>query len=194
MPAWVAAAAVVGFLGNEAVALIQIRVGKQIGSEAMIADGQHARVDGLTSLAVLAAVFGTWIGLPILDPLVGLLIGVVIVFIAREAAVAMWHRLMDAVDPALVEQAEQVLASHDEIKQVLRIRMRWVGHRLYANAIVALDDKVTLSQAEAISDHIEHHLLHDIPHIYDVQLSTVPAKADGVVIQQESGHHHAVKG
>src|SRR5262245_46878875 len=69
---WVAAAAIVGFLGNEAVALLQIRVGRKIGSAAMIADGLHARTDGLTSLAVLLAVGGAWLGFPILDPIIGL--------------------------------------------------------------------------------------------------------------------------
>ncbi len=65
---WVAVAAVVGFIGNEAVAWLQIRKGREIGSAALVADGLHARTDGLTSLAVLIAVVGSWLGFPIVDP------------------------------------------------------------------------------------------------------------------------------
>ncbi|MDX1686725.1 MAG: cation diffusion facilitator family transporter [Candidatus Promineifilaceae bacterium] len=68
---WVVAASIVGFLGNEAVALLQIRVGRKIGSAAMVADGLHARTDGLTSLAVLLAAGGSWLGYPIVDPIIG---------------------------------------------------------------------------------------------------------------------------
>jgi cation diffusion facilitator family transporter len=193
LPGWVALAAMIGFVGNEAVALLQIRVGEQIGSDAMIADGQHARTDGLTSLAVLAAVIGTWLGFPILDPLLGLLIGVMILFISRDAAVSIWHRLMDAVDPAFITQAEQVFASHPEIEQVVRLQMRWSGHRLYASAMLALDSGLSLSESEAITDHVRHHLLHDLPHLYDVQIAAVPCHAAKPIFWQETGHHHAIE-
>src|SRR5829696_2327650 len=104
---WVAAAAVVGFLGNEAVAWFQIRTGNRIGSASLVADGLHARIDGLTSLVVLVAVAGSALGYPIVDPIVGLLIGTAIVFIDRDATIRVWHRLMDAVDPQIVDQIEQ---------------------------------------------------------------------------------------
>ena len=103
---WIALASLVGFVGNELVALMQIRVGRRIGSDAMIADGQHARIDGLTSLAVLIAVFGTLIGLPILDPIVGVVIALAIVGITWNAIKAIWYRMMDAVDPHIVEHVE----------------------------------------------------------------------------------------
>ena len=102
---WVAAAAIIGFVGNELVAMLQIRVGRSIGSAAMVADGLHARTDGLTSLAVLIAVAGTWLGYPLVDPIIGLLIGITILFITRDATVTMWYRLMDAIDPALLDKA-----------------------------------------------------------------------------------------
>jgi divalent metal cation (Fe/Co/Zn/Cd) transporter len=67
-------ASVIGFAGNELVALFRIRVGKQINSAALVADGYHARVDGLTSLAVLFSAFGVWLDYPLADPVIGLLI------------------------------------------------------------------------------------------------------------------------
>ncbi|MEO1442807.1 MAG: cation diffusion facilitator family transporter, partial [Chloroflexota bacterium] len=110
---WVAAAALIGFIGNELVAVMQINVGKQIGSDAMIADGQHARVDGLTSLAVLIAVFGTLVGLPILDPIVGIIIAVAIVGITWNATKAVWFRMMDAVDPGIINRMEHFASETD---------------------------------------------------------------------------------
>jgi cation diffusion facilitator family transporter len=186
---WVAAAALIGFIGNEAVAIMQLRVGRQIGSEAMVADGKHARTDGITSLAVLIAVVGTWLGYPIVDPIIGILIAITIVFIARDTAVAMWHRMMDAVDPVLVQKVEQVLDSHPEIKNVVRLQMRWMGHRLHANIIVALDGSFDLEEAEKIADHIRHHLLHDLPHLNDVMIAAVPWREGQVTGWAESVHH-----
>ncbi len=100
---WVAAAAIIGFIGNEMVAVFRIKVGKEIGSAALIADGYHARTDGFTSLAVLAGAIGVWLGFPLLDPIIGLGIGIAILGIVWKTAQDMWHRMMDAVDPELYE-------------------------------------------------------------------------------------------
>ena len=108
---WVAVAAIIGFLGNEAVAVMQIGVGKRIGSAALVADGLHARTDGLTSLAVLLAAGGAWLGLPLVDPIIGLLIGVAILFITWDATKRMWFRLMDAIEPEIVESVETAVTA-----------------------------------------------------------------------------------
>jgi cation diffusion facilitator family transporter len=173
---WVAAAAVIGFAGNELVALMQIRVGREIGSEAMVTDGLHARTDGLTSLAVLVAAGGAWLGFPIVDPIVGLLIGVAIVFITRDAIIAMWHRLMDAVDPKLVDQAEQIIQAGKGVQSVERLRMRWVGHGLHIEARVRVTGNPTLAKADAISDALSHELEHELPNVADVSVMVMPGK------------------
>ena len=95
-------AALLGFLGNEAVALLRIKVGKEIGSAALIADGYHARVDGWTSLAVLIGTGGAWLGYPILDPLVGLVITVAILRIVWESGATIFTRLLDGVEPTVL--------------------------------------------------------------------------------------------
>ncbi len=171
---WVAAAAIIGFVGNEIVAMMQIRVGRKIGSEAMIADGLHARTDGLTSLAVLIAVVGTWVGLPILDPIVGLFIGLAIVGITWDASKAVWYRLMAAVNPALVESAEKVIREHPEITEIQRLQMRWLGHRLYAEMVLNVESGLTLAEADELSKHIVHHLEHTLPNSGDMTVQIVP--------------------
>lgn len=186
---WVAAAAIVGFIGNEIVALMQIRVGRKIGSEAMIADGLHARTDGLTSLAVLVAAAGVALGVPILDPLIGLVIGVVIVFISRNAAIAIWYRLMDAVDPKLVQAAEAKIREHTEIKAIHRLQMRYLGHRLYADVLVAVDSSLSVLETETITDHVRHELYHVLPNLADAMVGVVAWHPERQQYHQESAHH-----
>ncbi|MBL8160354.1 MAG: cation transporter [Anaerolineae bacterium] len=186
---WVAAAAIVGFIGNEIVALLQIRVGRKIGSEAMIADGLHARTDGLTSLAVLVAVAGAALGFPIVDPLVGLLIGITIVFITRDAAIAVWYRLMDAVDPRMVEQVEKSIREHHEVRAIQRLQMRWLGHQLYVEGVLELDPALSFAQSAEIADHVRHHLHHILPRMSKATISAVPWDADARSHSRESEHH-----
>jgi cation diffusion facilitator family transporter len=173
---WVIAAALIGFAGNEAVAALQISVGKKIGSEAMITDGRHARVDGLTSLAVLPAVFGSWLNLPILDPIFGLLIGVAIVFIAWDAVVAMWYRLMDAVDPHLVDHAEASLNGHPAILEINYLRLRWVGHCMHLEGCLLVDPNIEFTQVETVKTEITEKLKEEVPHLTEITLSLAPKR------------------
>jgi cation diffusion facilitator family transporter len=131
---WVALASLVGFVGNETIALMQIRVGRQIGSATMVADGLHTRTDGFASLAVLVAVAGTWLGYPIVDPLIGFVIGITIVVIAVDACKMIWYRLMDAVDPTFVTQIHTTVATVALVQQVGAVRVRWHGENYSANS------------------------------------------------------------
>ena len=83
---WVAVAAVIGFIGNEWVARYRIRVGRSIGSAALVADGLYARTDGFTSLAVLIGAAGAALGWRLAAPIVGLVITVAILFVLKDAA------------------------------------------------------------------------------------------------------------
>ncbi|CAN5650496.1 hypothetical protein BH23CHL2_BH23CHL2_25830 [soil metagenome] len=173
---WVAAAAVIGFLGNEAVAMFQIRTGNRIGSESLVVDGMHARIDGMTSLVVLVAVAGSALGYPIIDPIVGLLIGVAIIFIARDATRRIWYRLMDAVDPMVVDRIEQYAGDIDGVERVTSARARWVGHQIFAETgIVIAED--TLHERDRIVDEVRRTLLSYVRHLALVTVEVVPAGA-----------------
>ena len=171
---WVIAAALIGFIGNEAVAVLQIRVGKQIGSEAMITDGRHARVDGLTSLAVLPAVFGSWLDMPLLDPIFALIIGIAIVFITRDAIIAMWYRLMDAVDPHLVEHAENTIRRFSAVKSIDHLRMRWVGHCLHLESCISIRPDYEFDQLGKLRKQIDEALMEELPNLTEITLSIIP--------------------
>ena len=168
--AWVAAAGLVGFIGNELVALYRIRVGRRIGSAALVADGLHARTDGFTSLAVLLSAGGVALGFPLADPIVGVLITVAILAVMRTAARDVFRRLMDGVDPELVEAAEEALDSRPGVEAVRSVRMRWIGHRLHADAEVDIDPGATIETARSIAHDAEHELLHEVPKLAQVRV------------------------
>lgn len=172
---WVAVAGVIGFLGNETVALYRIRVGRRIGSAALVADGLHARTDGFTSLAVLLGAAGVALGFPLADPLVGLLITVAILAVLRTAARDVLRRLMDAVEPGLVTAAEQALAAEPDVQGVRSLRMRWIGHRLHADVELDVVPSITLADAHRVAHAAEHTLTHVVPKLNTAVVHAYPA-------------------
>ena len=172
---WVAAAGLVGFIGNELVALYRIRVGRQIGSAALVADGLHARTDGFTSLAVLFSAGGVALGFPLADPIIGLVITVAILAVLRTAARDVFRRLMDGVDPEIVDAAEESLARRPGVRAVHSIKIRWIGHRLHADAELDVDPATNLAAAHKIAHEAEHHLIHVIPKLSTALIHAYPA-------------------
>jgi cation diffusion facilitator family transporter len=175
---WVAAAAIIGFAGNELAALVRIRTGRQIGSAALVADGMHARVDGLTSLAVLLGAVGVWLGFPLADPIVGALIGVAILFIVRDAAVTMWRRLMDAVDPELVDRMEDAAGGVPGVRGVHDLRLRWIGHALWAELHIEVDGGLTTAGSHEIAEQVRHNLYHALPRLREITVHVDPCPCD----------------
>ncbi|SRR6266487_4194075 len=161
----VAAAALIGFAGNELVARYRIRVGRRIGSAALVADGLHARTDGFTSLAVLLGAGGVALGVRAADPVVGLLITVAIAVVLRDAARQVYRRLMDAVDPHLVAAAEASVRATSGVEDVDELRLRWIGHSLRAEVEIVVDPTLSLVAAHRVAHDAEHRLLHDVPRL-----------------------------
>lgn len=159
----VAIAGLVGFVGNEWVARHRIRTGRRIGSAALVADGLHARTDGFTSLAVLAGAGGVAAGWQTVDPIIGLVITAAILLVLRDAIREIYQRMMDAVDPRLVDAAEAALATTAGVREVGAVRLRWIGHHLRAEADITVAADLTIVQAHTIAVDAEHALIHTIP-------------------------------
>jgi len=171
----VAAAAVIGFIGNEWVARYRIRTGRAIGSAALVADGLHARTDGFTSLAVLLGAAGAALGWRLADPVIGLVITVAILFVLTSAAQEVFRRLMDAVDPGLLEQAEAALHGVRGVIEVSRLRMRWIGHHLHAEVTIVVDGQLSVRDAHHVAVDAEHTLLHAFPRLAAALVHADPA-------------------
>src|SRR5215207_9080601 len=176
---WLFAAGIIGFAGNELVALYRIGIGRRIGSAALQADGHHARTDGFTSLAVALGAVGTWAGFERADPVVALGIAVAIFAVLVGAARQILHRLMDAVDPAIITSIEHTAAHVDGVQRVHAIRARWVGHRLATSIAVGVHDQLSVRQGHDIAENVRHDLLHNLPHLDDIDVHIDPAAHDG---------------
>src|SRR5438105_560054 len=176
---WVIAAALIGFLGNEAVAVFRIRVGSEIGSAALIADGQHARADGFTSLAVLVGALLVLAGFPLADPIVGLLITVAILLIVRGTAVTMWHRLLDGVDPQITADIEAAALKVPAVQSVRDVRARWVGHQLLAEVSVVVDGELPTRVSHQIAEDVSQSLRKAVPRLATATVHVDPVAHAG---------------
>ena len=188
--AWVVlVAGLIGFAGNELVAIYRIRVGNKIGSAALVADGLHARTDGFTSLAVVIGAIGVMAGFPLADPVVGLLITGAILVVLRGAARDIYRRLMDAVDPDLVDSAEAALREVPGVCSVDSVRLRWIGHRMRAEAELVVDNTLGVVEAHAIADEAQHQLMHRVPRLDNATVHVNPSTQPGVDHHAATGHH-----
>ncbi len=183
-------ASVVGFLGNEAVALFRIRVGKEIGSAALVADGYHARVDGLTSLAVLFGAVGVWLGFPLADPIVGLLITVAIFRIVWESGKSIFTRLLDGVDPEVIDEIKHAVNHTPGVEDVSEVRVRWLGHRLHAELNIAVDPDISVEKGHDIAKDVRHQLLHHLRYLSNATIHIDPLNASGEKHHRIAGHTH----
>jgi cation diffusion facilitator family transporter len=188
---WVAAAGVIGFIGNEVAARYRIRVGTRIGSAALTADGRHARADGFTSLAVVAGAAGVALGWPQADPVIGLLITVAILAVLRGAIRDIYRRLMDAVDPALTDQIQRETLAVPAVLGCDGIRIRWIGHELHAELNITVDGGLTVGQAHDITEDARHQLLHHIGRLTEAVIHVNPP--DGAQAHARTAHHVTAK-
>ncbi len=186
---WVAAAAIIGFIGNEGVAIFRIRIGREIGSAALVADGQHARADGLTSLAVLIGAIGSLLGFPLADPIIGLLITIAILFIVKDTAITMWRRLMDAVDPKMIDRVEKIAMTVPGAVDVHDVRMRWVGHKLYTDLHITVDEDLSTRESHLIAEHVRHKLFDAQPRLASVTVHVDPCGHNGEDPHALMAHH-----
>ena len=185
----VAAAGLVGFVGNEVVARFRIRTGRRIGSAALEADGHHARTDGFTSLGVVVGAAGVALGWQGADPVVGLLITVGILAVVRRAAVDIYRRLMDAVDPALVAEVTAVLEATPGIDGIDAVRVRWIGHDLHAEAEVVSHAEMSLREAHDVAEDARHRLLHEVRRLSTATIHSSPPAVGGDDPHGATAHH-----
>ncbi len=180
----VAAASIIGFLGNEGVAIFRIKVGKEMGSAALIADGYHARTDGIASLAVLLSVIGVWMGYRLADPIIGILMTLLILRIVWESAAAVFTRLLDGVDPDVADEIKAEARRSKGVEDVSEVRVRWLGHRMHAELNVAVGQELSVEKGHNIANQVRHDLLHKLKFLSGVTIHVDPANASGEI------HHH----
>jgi cation diffusion facilitator family transporter len=186
----IAIASVVGFIGNELVAIFRIRVGREIHSAALIADGYHARVDGLTSLGVLASAIGIWLGFPLADPLVGLIITMLILRIMWSSAKAIFLRMLDGVDPRIVEEIRHAASHAGGVEGVSDVRVRWIGHWLHAEVNLSVSPELSITDAHELARAARHEILHHLPYLSNAVIHVDPVHQSGESFHRIEKHVH----
>ncbi len=181
-------AAVVGIAGNEILAQYKISVGKRINSVSLVADGQHSRIDGLTSLAALVGLVGVAFGLRIADPIAGLVISAVILTVVYSTSRSVLQRLLDGVDPRIVPSIITTASEVPGVEEVTDVRARWVGHTLQVIMNIEVDAELTLAKAHDIAEEVRHRLFHRITGLSEAVIHTDP-HSDG---EGATDYHHTV--
>jgi divalent metal cation (Fe/Co/Zn/Cd) transporter len=117
---------------------------------------------------------------------VGLAITVAILFVLKDAAREVYRRLMDAVDPTLVDHVETTLRATPQILGIGEVRLRWIGHQLRAECEITVADTATVVDAHRIAHDAEHRLIHAVPRL---TAAIVHAEPDGA---DRHDHHEPV--
>jgi len=186
----VVVASIIGFAGNELVAIFRIRVGKQINSVALAADGYHARVDGLTSLGVLFGAVGVWLGYPSADPIMGLLITTSILGIVWGSGKAVLTRLVDGVDPEVIDEIRHAVNHTQGVHDIADVRVRWLGHRLHAEVNLAVGPELSVAGGHTIALEVRHQLLHHLSYLSNVTIHIDPENRSGEEHHRIAEHIH----
>ena len=186
---WVAAAAGIGFLGNELAAFLRLRAGQRIHSAALVADGRHSQVDGFTSLGVIAGVIGIKLGFPLADPLIGFVIGTTILVVTWNSGRELWYRLMDATDPPMTALVEQTAAAVVGVLAVDDIRIRWLGHWQQAELHITVDAQLPTSESHQIAETVRHALFHAMTSLQEVTVHVDPLDNPSGSAHELTEHH-----
>ncbi len=167
--------ALVGLVGNEVVAQYKTRAGRRLNSMALVADGRHSRIDGVASLGAAVGVAGAWLGFPLLDPLAGLVITLVIAAVAWDTARNVTSRLLDEADASLAATATRVASATAGVVAVTATRTRWTGRRIRVEMTLEVDGSLTVATAHGIGEAVRHRLYHEVPALGDVIVHLDPA-------------------
>jgi cation diffusion facilitator family transporter len=186
----VAAAALVGVIGNEAVAQLRIRIGNEIGSAALVADGYHARTDGWTSLAVLIGAAGVYLGFPLADPVIGLIITIMIFWIVWDSGKTIFTRLLDGVDPEITEEIRNTADHVEGVMEITDVKVRWLGHSLHAEVNITVNSLLSVEKGHGIAQAFRHELLHHLRYLSDATIHVDPATASGPDYHHITEHNH----
>ncbi|MBA2702550.1 MAG: cation transporter [Blastocatellia bacterium] len=186
----VAIGSIVGFIGNESVAVFRIKVGKEMGSAALIADGYHARTDGIVSLAVLVSAAGVYLGYPLADPIIGILMTILILRIVWESAAAVFTRILDGVDPEVPDKIREQAKQTRGVEDVSEVRVRWLGHRMHAELNLAVNQRLSVEDGHNIANQVRHDLLHNLQFLSGVTIHVDPTNASGEKHHEIAEHTH----
>ena len=167
--------AFVGIIINFSISEYIIRIGKEINSPAIIADGKHQKTDIFSSIAILIGVAVSNMGFPILDPIVGLVIGLLIVKTAFEIAKENIDNIMGKVpSQKLIKQVKEVADSTPRAQNAHNIKVDYQGSYATVYLHIEVDGNLSLNESHKIVHTVENNILKEIPEIKSAMVHACP--------------------
>lgn len=171
-------AAVMAFIGiilNFAISTYIIRIGKEINSPAIIADGKHQRTDIFSSVAILFGVIAANIGYPILDPIVGMIIGILILKTAYDIGKENINNILGKVpDDKLVKRIEKIANETPGAYEAHNIKVDNYGAYALVNLHVKVDGNLSVNEAHKIVHIVQNNIIKEIPEIKSASVHACP--------------------
>lgn len=171
---WSFAALGVSILIHVIVVSYELRAGRRLGSDVLVADALHTRADILVSLSVVGGLVAVRLGYPLADPIVTLIISLFIVKIGIDIIRESSPTLMDrAKVPA--QEAEEIALSVPGVISCHKVRSRGHEQAVYVDLHIQVDPSLDTARAHAIAHQVEQRLHHRRPDIQDVTIHIEPA-------------------
>lgn len=96
--------------------------------------------------------------------------------------------MMDGVDPGIVDDIRQVVSQIKYAKGITEIRVRWLGHRLYAEVNIAVDSGLSVKEGHEIAVNVRHKMLHCLDYISNAFVHVDPLGASGEIFHRLPEH------
>ena len=159
---WGIGAAAVGIVGNQIVARYKLRVGTRINSATLVADAKHSWLDALSSGGAMVGLIAVSLGAPWADAVAGIIVTGFICHVGWEVTSDVAHRLLDGVEPEVIETAEKVAAEIPGVRHA-HARARWTGRTLRVEVEGWVDADTTVAESDRIGQAIADALAPKLP-------------------------------
>lgn len=172
-------AAVFSVAVKEVMYRLTLRKAKKIGSVAMEADAWHHRSDALSSIGAFVGILGARLGLPVLDPVTGLLVSILVLKVAIDLYRKSVSGLVDSsTDAETVARIQQLLADIDGIEEVNSLKTRVFGASAYADVTIKVDGAMTVEEGHDIATLAHNKIEANLPKIKHIMVHIEPMDQD----------------
>lgn len=175
----VAIMAVVGIFVNLVVSSYIIRIGKQINSPAIVADGQHQRTDIFSSVAVLIGAIVSNMGYPILDPIVAIIIGILIFRLAVKLFIINFNYIVGKVPSEdFIDEIRDIANSVENSQNAHDIKVDYMGNYAVVALHIEVDGHMSVNESHKIAHEVQDRILEEKSEVRYVVVHTCPSGLD----------------
>ena len=131
-----------------------------------------------------------WLGYPLADPVVGLLISVAIFVLVWHSAGSILLRIFDGVETHALQEIVHAVRPVQKVTDVTDVRARWIGHRLHADLSITVPGTLPVRDGHEVAKSVRHRLLHHLPHLGGMTVRDDPAEQGGERHHRIEAHVH----